>query len=55
MLLYQKIDPRKYRFLELANRIKILSISDELADKSAASADVCIGKVKLIRKQVYLI
>ena len=37
-------DPRKYRFLELENRIKILLISDDLADKSAASADVHIGK-----------
>ena len=36
-------DPRKYRFLELANRIKILLISDDLADKSAASVDVNIG------------
>ena len=36
-------DPRKYRFIELENRLKILLISDELADKAATSVDVKIG------------
>jgi len=40
-------DPRLYRFIELANKIKVLLISDASADKSAASVDVHIGKSSL--------
>ncbi|XP_066923110.1 insulin-degrading enzyme-like [Clytia hemisphaerica] len=36
-------DPRSYRLVELKNSIKILLISDPIADKAAASVDVNIG------------
>ena len=36
-------DKRLYRGLELSNGIKVLLISDETTDKSAAALDVHIG------------
>ena len=36
-------DPRNYRLVELKNKIKILLISDPIADKAAASVDINIG------------
>lgn len=39
-------DKRSYRALELANRMKVLLISDPTTDKSGAALDVDIGKSK---------
>jgi len=36
-------DQRKYRYIELKNGLKVVLVSDENADKSAASMDVHIG------------
>lgn len=36
-------DKRQYRGLELANRMKILLVSDPNTDKSAAAMDVNVG------------
>ena len=36
-------DLREYRGLELANKMKVMLISDPLTDKAAASMDVNIG------------
>lgn len=37
-------DKRQYRGLELANRMKVLLVSDPNTDKSAAAMDVNAGK-----------
>lgn len=36
-------DNRSYRGLELANRLKVLLVSDPTTDKSAAALDINIG------------
>lgn len=36
-------DSREYRYIELANQLKVLLISDPSADKAAASLDVFVG------------
>ncbi len=36
-------DKREYRYLELSNELRVLLVSDEAADKAAASLDVNVG------------
>lgn len=36
-------DPRRYRYLVLANKLRILLISDPVAEKAAAALDVFVG------------
>jgi insulysin len=38
-------DDRKYRQLTLPNRLQVLLISDESADKAAAAMDVNVGQL----------
>ena len=38
-----KCDAREYKFLELANKLRVMLIHDPEADKSAASLDVKVG------------
>lgn len=40
-------DKRLYRYLTLKNSMKVLLISDQTTDKSAASLDVHIGQLQL--------
>ena len=37
------LDDRQYRYLKLKNELRVLVISDQHADKSAASLDVNVG------------
>lgn len=39
-------DKRLYRALELTNRMKVILVSDETTDRSAASMDVNVGKLR---------
>lgn len=48
-------DKRQYRGLELANRMKVLLVSDPNTDKSAAAMDVNAGKYHIILCVMYLL